>query len=30
MVGFGSFLNTVWVEDWKIMKVKLVDGKNCK
>ena len=28
MVGFSSFLGTVWVEDWKVMKVKLIEGKN--
>ena len=28
MVGFSSILDTVWVEDQKMMKEKSVDGKK--
>ena len=28
MVGFSGILDTVWVEDWKMMKDKLTDGKK--
>ena len=28
MVGFSGILGTGWVEDWKMMKDKLVDGKE--
>ena len=28
MVGFSSILDTVWVEDRKMMKEKSVDGKK--
>ena len=30
MAGFHGLLDTGWVEDRKMMKDKLVDGKNCK
>ena len=30
MVGFSGILRTGQVEDKKIMKVKLIDGKNCE
>ena len=30
MVGFNGILDTGWVEDRKMMKDKLIDGKNCK
>ena len=30
MVGFNGILDTGWVEDQKMMKDKLIDGKNCK
>ena len=29
-VGFIGTLDTAWVEDWKMIKDKLTDGKNCK
>ena len=28
MVGFGGILDTGWVEDQKMMKDKLIDGKE--
>ena len=28
MVCFNGILDTGWVEDWKIMKDKLIDGKE--
>ena len=28
MVGFSGILRTGWVEDWKMIKVKLTDGKK--
>ena len=28
MVGFSGILDTGWVEDLKIMKDKLIDGKK--
>ena len=28
MVGFSGILGTGWVEDWKMMKDKLLDGKG--
>ena len=28
MVGFSGILGTGWVEDWKMMKDKLIDGKE--
>ena len=30
MVGFSGVLDTGWVEDHKMIKDKLTDGKNCK
>ena len=30
MVGFSGILDTGWVEDQKMMKDKLIDGKNCE
>ena len=30
MVGFSGFLGTGQVEDQKMMKDKLMDGKNCE
>ena len=30
MVGFSSILDTGWVKDHKMIKDKLIDGKNCK
>ena len=30
MVGFNGIFDTGWVEDRKMMKDKLIDGKNCK
>ena len=27
MVGFSGVLGTGWVEDWKMMKEKLIDGQ---
>ena len=30
MDGFNDNLDTGWVEDRKIIKDKLIDGKNCK
>ena len=27
MVGFNDILDTGWVEDWKMMKDKSIDGK---
>ena len=29
MAGFSGILDTSWVEDQKMMKDKLIDGKNC-
>ena len=26
MVGFNGILHTGWVEDWKMIKDKLIDG----
>ena len=28
MVRFSGILGTGWVEDWKMMKDKLIDGKE--
>ena len=28
MVGFSGTLDTRWVEDWKMTKEKLIDGKK--
>ena len=28
MVGSSGVLGTGWIEDWKMMKGKLVDGKK--
>ena len=28
MVGFNGILDTGWLEDWKMMKDKLIDGKE--
>ena len=28
MVGFSGVLGTGWVEDWKMIKDKLTDGKK--
>ena len=28
MVGFSGTWDTDWVEDWKMMKDKLIDGKE--
>ena len=28
MVGFSGVLGTGWVEDWKMIKDKLIDGKK--
>ena len=28
MVRFSGILGTGWVEDWKMMKDKLIDGKK--
>ena len=28
MAGFSCILDTRWVEDWKMMKDKLIDGKK--
>ena len=28
MVGFSGILDTVWVEDWKMMRDKSTDGKK--
>ena len=28
MVGFSGTLDTGWVEDWKMMKDKLIDAKK--
>ena len=28
MVGLSGFLDTGWVEDWKMMKDKLINGKK--
>ena len=28
MVGFSGILDTGWVEDWKMMKDKLINGKK--
>ena len=28
MVGLSGILGTGWVEDWKMMKGKLIDGKK--
>ena len=30
MVGFSGILGTGWVEDLKMIKNKLIDGKNCE
>ena len=30
MAGCSGILVTGWVEDRKMMKDKLIDGKNCK
>ena len=30
MVGFGGILDTGQVEDQKMIKGKLIDGRNCK
>ena len=30
MVGFSGILDTGWVENWKMIKDKLIDGKKCK
>ena len=30
MVGFSGILDTDQAEDWKIIKDKLIDGKNCE
>ena len=30
MDGFSGILNTGWVEDHKMMKDKLINGKNCE
>ena len=30
MVDFSGILDTGWVEDQKIKKHKLIDGKKCK
>ena len=30
MVGFSGILGTVQVEDWKMMKDKLIDGKKLR
>ena len=30
MVGFNGISDTGWVEDRKMIKDKLIDGKNCK
>ena len=30
MIGFGGILGTGKIEDWKMMKKKLIDGKNCE
>ena len=30
MDGFSGILDTGWVEDHKMMKDKLIDGKNCE
>ena len=30
MDGFSGILDTGWVEDHKMMKGKLIDGKNCE
>ena len=30
MVGFSSILGTVYVEDQKMIKDKLIDRKNCE
>ena len=30
MDGFSDISDTGWVEDQKMMKDKLIDGKNCK
>ena len=29
MVGFSGILGIGWVEDQKMIKDKLIDGKNC-
>ena len=28
MGGFSGILDTAWVEDWKMIKDKLIDGKK--
>ena len=28
MVGFNGILGTSWVEDWKMIKDKVIDGKK--
>ena len=28
MVGFNGVLDTDWVEDWEMVKEKLIDGKE--
>ena len=28
MAGFNGILDTGWVEDWKMIKDKLIDGKK--
>ena len=28
MVGFNGILDTGWLEDWKMTKDKLIDGKE--
>ena len=30
MIGFSSILGTNWVEDQRMMKDRLIDGKNCE
>ena len=30
MVGFNGISDTGWEEDRKMIKDKLIDGKNCK
>ena len=30
MVGFSGILDTGQVEEWKMVKDKLKDGKNCE
>ena len=29
MVGFSGIVGIGWVEDQKMIKYKLIDGKNC-